>query len=73
MMSKEKSVVVKNLRMRTKLCLQISSQAVLEPNVLVTLNRITHSSVLLLCVVRFNVNKTLVASTLLSNLSFLIS
>ena len=31
MMSKEKSVVVKNLRMRTKLCLQISSQALLEP------------------------------------------
>ena len=31
MLSKEKSVVVKNLRMRTKLCLKISSQAVLEP------------------------------------------
>ena len=28
-------------------------------NVLFTLNRTTHSSVLLLCVVRFNVNKTL--------------
>ena len=31
MISKEISVVVKNLRMRTKLCLQIFSQAVLEP------------------------------------------
>ena len=58
-MSKEKSVVVKNLRMQTKLCLQISFQAVLETNVLFTLNPTTHSSVLLLCVVRFNVNKTL--------------
>ena len=64
-MSKEKSVVVKNLRTQTKLCLQISSQAVLEPtnpypNVLFTLNRTTHSSKTLLRVVRFNVNKTLV-------------
>ena len=36
----------------------------IEYNVLFTLSRTTHSSVLLLCVVRFNVNKTLVVLTL---------
>ena len=33
--------------------------ALLTSNILITLNRTTHSSVLLLCVVQFNVNKTL--------------
>ena len=36
----------------------------LHANVLFTLNRTTHSSVLLLCVVRFNVNKTLIEKNL---------
>ena len=42
--------------------IQIPNGFCVRNNVLFTLNRTTHSSKTLLCVVRFNVNKTLVFS-----------
>ena len=53
------NIVMNFWQARSSLLLDDSRVYNVFNNVLFTLNRTTHSSVVLLCVVRFNVNKTL--------------